>query len=166
MAAKARLERMERLGFGAVNVQSGMAMMGKLLSSVGTGAANQLRPQVVASVMFWGRLRSSGSFIQEIKDASGAWIEEGQIPAQAATVQTAMPTSTGPKAGALTEESITGLVASEAAGVIGVEVAFSASLIAAGLDSLGDICVAVPRRFVSLWKAQPLHSTNTGATAV
>lgn len=145
MAAKAGLERMERLGFGAVSVQSGMAMMGKLLSSIGTGAANPLRSQVVASVMYWGRLRSSGSLIQEIKDESGNWIEEGQSPALEAPVKAAMPSNTGPKGGSLTEDAIAGLVASAAAGVIGMEVAFSAPLIAAGLDSLGKfrcICFA------------------------
>ena len=48
MAAKAGIERMARLGFGAIEPQAGMAAISSIL-------AGQPAPQLLGSVFFWDR---------------------------------------------------------------------------------------------------------------
>ena len=51
MAAKAGVERMARLGFGAVEPCAGMAAIGTILAGLGSHTA----PQLLASVFYWER---------------------------------------------------------------------------------------------------------------
>ena len=51
MAAKAGVERMARLGFGAVAPSAGMAAIGSILAGLGS----QTNPQLLASVFYWER---------------------------------------------------------------------------------------------------------------
>ena len=51
MAARAGVERMARLGFGAVAPEAGMAAIGRLLAALGNAAP----PQLLGSVFFWER---------------------------------------------------------------------------------------------------------------
>lgn len=51
MAAKAGVERMARLGFGAVARSAGMAAIGSILAGLGS----QTNPQLLANVFYWER---------------------------------------------------------------------------------------------------------------
>ena len=51
MAAKAGVERMARLGFGAVDPYAGMAAIGSILAGLGSETV----PQLLASVFYWDR---------------------------------------------------------------------------------------------------------------
>ena len=51
MAAEAGIERMARLGFGAIEPHAGMAAIGKILA----GSGSSLPPQLLGSIFFWDR---------------------------------------------------------------------------------------------------------------
>ena len=51
MAAEAGIERMARLGVGAIEPHAGMAAIGKILA----GSGSSLSPQLLGSVFFWDR---------------------------------------------------------------------------------------------------------------
>ena len=56
MAAKAGLERMARMGFGAVQPMAGMSALGCLLGSIGSAACGA---QLLGSCFFWNRCAPS-----------------------------------------------------------------------------------------------------------
>ena len=54
MAAKAGIERLERLGFGGIRPEAGAAALGALLRSLG-GNGGVAVPQLMGSVFYWDR---------------------------------------------------------------------------------------------------------------
>ena len=54
MAEKAGIERMERLGFGALQPVAGLAALGRLLASL-VSRADRTAPMLMASVILWDR---------------------------------------------------------------------------------------------------------------
>eukprot|EP00887_Chlorella_sp_A99_P003362 scaffold26.g3362.t1 len=112
MAVQTGLERMERLGFGAVQPTAGMAVLHCLLGGMGSAASVvglHTPPHVVASPLYWDRLRVFGPMFAE-------------LAAPPALVQAA-------------RESAAAVVA----GVLGAAVAPDRPLMEAGLDSLGSV---------------------------
>ena len=51
MAAKAGIDRMARLGFGALAPDTGMAAIGRIIAGIGSLGT----PQLLGSVFFWDR---------------------------------------------------------------------------------------------------------------
>jgi hypothetical protein len=128
MAAHAGLERMERLGFGAIQPAQGAAALGAMLRALHGAAAP---PQLLASVFFWERLKVKGPVFEELKAPAAA-----APPAQAAA-------AAAPQVGGgLSVEAIQAEVLAAAAGVLGLAVSATEPLVAAGLDSLGECRLA------------------------
>jgi len=130
MAAHAGLERMERLGFGAIQPEQGAAAIGSMLRMLGSPRA---RPQLLASVFFWDRFKVAGDVFAELKGSAAA-------VAEAAAPVTAPPTAVlaAPAGTALSAAAIQSEVLAAAASVLGAAVAPNELLVAAGLDSLGE----------------------------
>ena len=59
MAAKAGIDRMARLGFGAVDPHAGMSAIGSILANLHSAAT----PSLLGSVFFWDRSRFLQHFI-------------------------------------------------------------------------------------------------------
>ena len=135
MAAHAGLERMERLGFGAIKPAQGVTALGYMLLSQGQPdpwtALN--RGSVVASVFLWDRMQRSEPVFDELrivaKAAAGAEegrdddVRSGKVATNSATI--------------VTLDSIVRQVNVAVQSIIGANVGPRDPLVAAGLDSLG-----------------------------
>ncbi|KAK9866522.1 hypothetical protein WJX84_008502 [Apatococcus fuscideae] len=131
MAAAAGIERMARLGFGAIQPNTGMAALGSLLRSL--QGSCPAAPQVMGSAFFWDRLKVKAPFYQEFKEGLAAGLEQDL---QAAPISSSL---TARKQRAMTSAELESQIAQAVASVIGSSVDPSQPLVAAGLDSLGAV---------------------------
>ena len=134
MAASAGLERLERLGFGAIPPAQGAAVLGEMLRALGAATA---QPQLLASVFFWDRLKTKGAVFEELKGAAP------EAAAPKAPTAGALAAAAAASSVELSAEAIRTEVLAAAASVLGIAVNADDPLIAAGLDSLGEYRCAV-----------------------
>ena len=142
MAAHAGLERMERMGFGAIAPSQGVNALGGIIASVGA----TLPPQLVASVFFWQRFRSGDALFSQVKAEA-----EPEISAQAesnAKQISAPSSSAGGPAAALSLAAVEAAVAGAVATVVGVAVPRDDPLVASGVDSLGEYLLSLSYDFI------------------
>ncbi|BDA51455.1 probable oleandomycin polyketide synthase, modules 5 and 6 [Coccomyxa sp. Obi] len=127
MAAKAGIERMERMGFGALEPGAGMAALGSLLGSL--RAARCTPPSLTASVILWDRLKVTAPYYGEFKGAQNK---------QAAALNAAANQS-AQTLQVMSADDIMRLLRSAVSAVLGASVADDQPLVEAGLDSLGAV---------------------------
>ncbi|KAK9834736.1 hypothetical protein WJX74_008822 [Apatococcus lobatus] len=126
MAAASGIERLARLGFGAIQPGNGMAAMGALLRSL--QGTSPTVAQVIGSAFFWDRLQVSSPFYQEFREVA---VPEPGFPARSAPASKAQA--------APTHKDLEAQIAKAVASVIGSAVDLDQPLVAAGLDSLGAV---------------------------
>ncbi len=184
----AGLERMERLGFGAIRPGAGMAAMAALLRSGSQpalqAAGGMLPPSVVASVFFWDKLKSNSPLFAELKQLPHSGPESTADSADGATATAATTASTAsPAAAGLTADALQAAVTAAVVAVLGSDPGMDAPLVGAGLDSLGEtsnaaavathcLCMhsgcsrqpcCVPCRLLYLFYLDVLHCRRCGA---
>lgn len=164
MAAHAGLERMERMGYGAIRPSAGMAAIASLVQSVGarTVAAEcgALPPVLLASVFYWRRLKADSQLfselrVQETAGGGQAVLAPGAVHASTAAGSLAAAAATP----ALSAEAIQAAVTAAVAEVLGSDPGLDTPLIGAGLDSLGTCAHVVCLVLVNLSNWRP--SLNT-----
>ena len=146
--SRAGLERLERLGFGAIRPGAGMTVMSALLRSVGTRSTggSTAPPALVASVFFWDRLKNDSHLFSELKQLPTA----SGIAAEASTAADSTASATNGAAmasAAHTAEAISATVTAAIVAVLGDDVGADTPLVGAGLDSLGEPASAVAAWF-------------------
>ena len=158
MAAHAGLERMERLGFGAVRPAAGMALVRSLLGALGgagSAAAGLPPARLLASVFFWDRVKVEGGLYAELRQqhpqqqqqqlvAQQPGQLDGASPSDGSAAAAAGGAAAGPGA-ALTAEALAAAVAASVVAVLGSDVGDDTPLVGAGLDSLGELQQALLR---------------------
>lgn len=135
MASANTAARVERMGMAMVTPDSGLAALQGLLASP-TAAA----PVVGANPFNWPR------FLQRLQPRQRTQLFDTFAPAEAISgsqvaAVVSSPGAAGPRAagGRVSKEAVAERVAAAAAAVLGGPVAASASLMEAGLDSLGAV---------------------------
>jgi acyl transferase domain-containing protein/acyl carrier protein len=130
MASKETASRVERMGMGMILPDDGLAALTGLL-----GAARQQTAVVAAGPFNWPRftqrLKNPTSLFENFFVAASS--KEGNTPAAISRA------SGGAATGAVSAEALAGQVAAAAAAVLGGPVSSTASLMEAGLDSLGAV---------------------------
>jgi len=134
MAAAAGLDRMERLGFGAIKPDRGVGALGYLI--LGQAQFNLQISSIVVSVFFWDRVNRSEHFFKELipsQDKEGkAETRTGASASQAS--KSKHGASKLKAADAIAEE-----ISLSLQHIIGSSVGLHDPLVAAGLDSLGAV---------------------------
>ena len=145
MAAHAGLERMERLGFGAIAPGAGMAALAALLgglSSAGScGMVGIQPPTLVASVFFWDHIKAASPLFTEVKAVWESLSVVGGADVQPSTVDchTVAAPAASPASALLSTEAIAAAVAAAVIAVLGFDPGPNAPLVGAGIDSLGAV---------------------------
>lgn len=144
----AGLERMERLGFGAIRPSAGMAVITALLRGLGSGGdlpgpaagSSRLPPSLLASVFYWDKFKSSSPLFSGLKQLQAGSPDQLAAAAAPGTIagQAAAATSAGADAG-LTADAIQLAVTAAVVAVLGSDVGADTPLVGAGLDSLGEL---------------------------
>lgn len=133
----AGLERMERLGFGAIQPDAGMAALSSWLGALDgrAGVAADLQPTLVGAVFFWDRLQAGSPLFAELTQ------KQQHPPAGAPPSTTAARLDAGdaasPAAPGLPAEAITAAVTEAVVVVLGSDPGPDTPLVGAGVDSLG-----------------------------
>lgn len=128
MAANAGLERMKRLGFGAIEPMKGVAALTYILSEQTlTGA----RGQILASLFYWDRFARNESFFNFVK------ADSTQSTMQALTTGSSTNARNLELPLSLSYDVIFDQIKMAVRQIIGDDVAATSPLIDAGLDSLG-----------------------------
>lgn len=143
MAAHAGLERMERMGYGAIRPSAGMAAIASLVQTVGarTVAAEggALPPVLLASVFYWRRLKAGSPVFSELRlpaAADGGQAVLASVSVHAPAAAGSMPAETAVPA--LSAEAIQAAVTAAVVSVLGSDPGLDTPLVGAGLDSLGE----------------------------
>ena len=151
MAASAGLDRMARLGHGALSPAAGVAALAAVVRA--SGGATPPPASLVASVFLWDKLAVKGAFWQRVKPVEAAGVGVVADAARAA----AAPPSAAPRAHTLT--TVLDRVSSAVAIVAGHAVPADAPLTVAGRGGAevgprvgvwhrcaADCCVRLPHR--------------------
>ena len=133
MASVETAARVERMGMALVTPEAGLAALQGLMAS------SAVAPVVGATPFNWPR------FLQRLQPRQRTQLFEAfasdamAAPTSTAAAAAAAPTRSGGAAAAFTREAVAEQVAAAAAAVLGGPVAPTASLMEAGLDSLGSV---------------------------
>jgi len=146
------LDRMERLGYGAIPPAAGLAAITNLLGCLAgqsvVDTAPALPPVLVGAVFHWDRLNISSRLFSELKRPSPRLQlahTDGACTASAApTASSASSSSSAPPAAApaLALPGIRALVSEAVVSVLGSDPGPDAPLVGAGIDSLGEFHAA------------------------
>lgn len=134
MAAAVGLDRMKRLGFGAIKPDHGVGALGYLI--LGQAQNNLQIKSIVASVFYWDRINRSEHIFEELVPSQD---EEGQAEAGTGAAASQIPTSKHSASKLNAADAIVEEISLSVQDIIGSYVGLHDPLVAAGLDSLGAV---------------------------